>query len=153
MSASLNLILQRLDREPPVLFADEVRSQIGPHVDTLTRIGVLSETSGSGTADCSQCGRRCRIEFLQGAEDATDGFISCPDCGIDRVSQDVRKRWVIDVPGCLTAFFASAVPAVSPNESVARRLWRIGMANWAGRARDVYFARGYYSDDGHQLIS
>ena len=144
MRDPLNLILRRLELDPPRLSSDELPSSPGPQVERLMRLGVLQPATPSAAIDCPECGvgETCRVEYMArpGAEKRR-AFICCAECGVVQIDERRLGRWAIDTPRLLQAVFGHSVETCVPTEIATALLWRIGKARWAGRPRDLFFLR------------
>lgn len=152
----LTLILQRLDNEPPLFFAEEVEEYLGNVLARLLHLGVLRETTPSGTAACRDCGYGYvgRVEFITSTRTGRPhAYIPCPECGPVEVSPDRLRRWLVDVTGLLGALAAAAGIRGPTGEVVPGRLWRIGRATWAQRSREIYFARHVHAPNRDTLVA
>ncbi|HHM11911.1 MAG TPA: XRE family transcriptional regulator [Planctomycetaceae bacterium] len=143
MSRALQRLLSRLEVSPPVIGADEANRDWGPLFDPLVGRGIVRPIAAASAVDCSDCSRRCRVEFLQDDSGNRRGFIHCPDCGIAEVPLERLERWEIDVEFFLRAVFADA--RLVPRRET-QRLWHVGSATWCGRSRQVWFVRGLARD-------
>jgi len=119
----LNTLLPRWDVDPPILSAeettrwdDETRSFVHSHE-------LLKEVTPADWADCQDCGRRCDVEYLQGAQGTMRCFTFCADCGLDEVPHDRLRRWEIDTSAMLQALFGDL--KLSLDEQVPNCLWKI----------------------------
>lgn len=147
MCRPLRSVLSRLEVDPPVICADEAHGELRPLFPVLLEQSIVRQVAASGAVDCTECGRRCRVEFIAHESDDSPGsepprlhgFIHCPDCGIAEVPSRRRDRWEIDTGALLTAVFRDI--RLSVEERIAGRLWYVGKANWAGRSREVWFVR------------
>ncbi len=149
MCRPLRSVLSRLEVDPPVICADEAYGELRPLFPVLLERSIVRQAAASGAVDCTECGRRCRVEFITHESDDSPGsepprlhgFIHCPDCGIAEVPSRRRDRWKIDTGTLLTTVFRDI--RLSVEERIAGRLWYVGKANWAGRSREVWFVRAY----------
>lgn len=148
-------ILRRLEIEPPVFHWWEIRA-FGSCLELLVRLGVLREMAAAGSACCPDCqfGPQRRVEYVADSKThARHGYIHCPQCGIVEVALDSLRRWRVDPAGFLAAVFSSAGVSGPATELIPGRLWRVGKVTWAGRRREVYFARCYRRDGGDTLVA
>lgn len=141
MSKLLNLLLSRWEADPPIISAPEMKRWEMDGLEILQMKRLVRETTPAGSVDCPDCSRRCRIEFISDPDGIPRGYLHCPDCGLSEVTGDMQQRWDIDTPSMLKAIFDGA------NSSINRRsppfLWEVGKANWAGRSRQIWFARAF----------
>jgi hypothetical protein len=148
------LMLQRLDDQPPLFFAEEARKHFGPTLDRLIGLGLLRQTTPAASAPCCDCGHVGRVEFVTGRRTGrTHAYLPCTDCGAVEVPLDALKRWAVDVPALLAAL-ADAAGVCGPLAEVATgHLWRVGKASWGGRPREVDFARHVAADNRPALVA
>ena len=137
----LRQVLSRWETNPPMIHAAEANGELGDVFGALCDLSILREIAPAGTTDCTECGERCRVEFVTDKSGAKHGYIHCRHCGIATVADDQLKRWEIDSAAFLGAGFSGI--NLSMQERVTGQLWQVGKANWAGRSREVWFARGY----------
>ena len=155
MQDVLPSILRRLEIEPPVFHRREIRA-FGSRLELLIRLGVLREMAPASRACCPDCqfGPQHRVEFVADCKThARHGYIHCPQCGIVEVAVDSLRRWRVEPAGFLAAAFSGAGICGPTTEVIPGRLWRVGKATWAGRRREVYFARCYHCDDRNRLVA
>lgn len=144
MSQPLLSVLSRWEIDPPVICAAEARGDLGPIFEPLRAQSILRPTTPAAASTCSECGQRCRVNYIADQAGASHGYIHCRDCGVSQVPADLLDRWEIDTPALLTAAFRGI--QVSVQERVAGHLWQVGKANWASRSREVWFARCFLGD-------
>ena len=155
-SDPLRSILKRLQVDPPLFRADEVRSCFGPALADLESLGVLRKATPSRSATCTHCGggHTRRVEFVTHAQTGDKhGYICCPECGTVAVPLDGLKRWEVDVQRFLVAVTQACGIAGPPTEVVPGRLWRLGKATWAQRSRELYFARACRRGEHQTLVT
>jgi hypothetical protein len=150
----LLVILQRLDNEPPLFFWDEVQGFPEGTLGRLIDIRVLREITASPTAVCWGCGggHVGHVEFI--ANNRTGdrhAYIPCPQCGPVEVPPEHLKRWIVDIPGFLETLSTAGEIRGPCGELVPGHLWRLGVARWGRRPREVFFAR-HVDDDNVLLI-
>ncbi len=133
-----------------MICADEADRELQPLFPVLVAQSIVRSIAPAGAADCSDCGRRCRVEFITDQQGQSHGFIQCRDCGIANVPLRRLERWEIDVAALLGAVFRDIRQSVQ--ERVADRLWQVGNATWAARPREVWFARAYRNGDAEAAI-
>jgi hypothetical protein len=104
-------------------------------------LGFLSEEPSASSIGCPDCSRRCRVDYLRDASGAQQAFIHCRDCGLSRISREMLQRWSIQTERVLAAVFAGVT--LSMSAKVAPYVWHVGKATWAGRSRQIWFARGF----------
>lgn len=137
----LRPVLSRWETNPPVIHAAEANCELRHVFDAFCDLSILREIAPAAATDCSDCGERCRVEFIADKFGAKHGYVHCRYCGIANVPDDRLKRWEIDSAAFLGAAFSGLKTAVQ--ERVAGQLWQVGKANWAGRSREVWFARAF----------
>lgn len=141
MPSPLRPILSRWEIDPPAVYAREVYGPLRDVFETLRDRALVRPLTPAGAADCSECSRRCRVEFIADQSGVTRGFIHCGDCGLMEIPAHLLVRWELDTHAMLTAVFSDAVLAIQ--QRVPDRLWQVGKATWAGRSRDVWFVRAF----------
>jgi len=129
---------------------------LGTDLSLWKESGVLKEASPATSAACRECGsgnvRRLEY-FTDPARGRREPYIPCPDCGLVRIELERLRRWQIDTWGLLS-FISDHGNVRGPATEVVRgRLWRLGTANWAGRPREVYFARRYGSETCRAVVA
>ena len=140
MANPLRPIWSRWDVDPPAIHAREARSELRDIFGTLRDRSLVRAMTPAGAADCTDCGRRCRVGFVTDTGATVRGYIHCADCGLAEIPASLLERWELDTSAVLTAVFREASLAIEPR--VPGRLWRVGHAQWAGRSREVWFVRG-----------
>jgi len=108
---------------------------------TLRDQTVLRPMTPASAADCNECGRRCRVEYVADTIGKQRSYINCGDCGLAEIDPDLLQRWEIDTRAMLAAIFRSGGLAIE--ERIVGQLWQVGKATWAGRSREVWFARTF----------
>lgn len=144
MSPLLKKVLSRWESNPPVISAEEAFGVLQPIFASLRSHSILRPTSSSAAFTCTECGERCRVTHISDKAGDLHGYIHCRDCGIVAVPPHALERWELDAPGFLTTAFRDIQLAI--HERVARHLWQVGKAHWAGRTREVWFARSFRRD-------
>lgn len=144
MSPLLKKVLSRWESNPPVIVAEEASGGLQPIFASLRNQSILRPTSSSSGFTCTECGERCRVTHISDQAGDLHGYIHCRDCGIVSVPAHALERWELDAPGFLAAVFRDIQLAIQ--ERVARHLWQVGKAHWAGRTREVWFARSFRRD-------
>jgi hypothetical protein len=130
----LKILLSRWELRRPVIGAAEAFGELRPLMDALPLVFRRATPAGSFT--CTECGERKTVDYLQ--EQA--GFIHC-DCGITPVPNHLLERWEIDSAALLSVAFSGV--KLSLRQHIVAHLWHVGKANWAGRSREVWFARSF----------
>jgi hypothetical protein len=118
--------------------------------DVLRERSIVRNTTSAGSVDCADCSRSCPVEYIADAAGGRRGYIHCPDCGVAEVQPEHLERWEIDTAAFLTAAFGCV--NLSLQERAAGQLWRVGKATWAGRSRDVWFARAFRRNGSAKAI-
>ena len=116
---------------------EEARGDLLPVFQSLLDQSILRSASPAGAYTCAECGERCRVTHVG---DGKPGYIHC-QCGISTVPDGALLRWEINAQALLTAAFHGIQLALQ--EHVSGHVWQVGKANWAGRSREVWFARCY----------
>ncbi|MBP3954845.1 hypothetical protein J8F10_06055 [Gemmata sp. G18] len=143
----LTAMWQRLDRDPPVFFEDQLAPALGAARERVFALGLLRPTAPSGFAPCRECGTGYvgRVEWLTSARTgARDAYIPCPACGPVRIDPDALRQWRIDLGAVLGAVRAAGRIHGPVTEVVPGHAWHLGSANWARRRREAYFVRCVY---------
>lgn len=144
VSDLLSPVLSRWELNPPAIYAREAYNDLRNIFGILRTRSIVRQTANSPSVDCTQCGEMCEVKYLSNTEGNLRGFICCPHCGIDRVPPRATERWEIDTSAFLAVAFAGV--HLFPQERVAGQLWHVGKATWAGRSREVWFARAFRRD-------
>ena len=156
MVANLLLpILKRLESEPPLFCADEVRSSFGPAIAWLEELDYLRRARPKGVWICTACsGHACRVQFLQNAgTKAQSGYYCCPECGVSPIDKDRLKRWRVNVEQLLRAVSDVADIKGTATETVPGLVWRLGKAGWAGCSREVFFVRRHRKHESAKIAA
>ena len=114
-------------------------------------LGLLIEEPSASSIDCLDCSRRCRVDYLRDASGSQQAFIHCRDCGLSRISCEQLQRWSIQTERVLASVFASVM--LSMAAKVAPYVWYVGKATWAGRSRQIWFARGFQREGSQAAVS
>ena len=77
----------------------------------------------------------------------------CAEVGPHEIPHERARQWEASFEQVIDAAFAGIRFAGNREEIVRDRVWRLGMARWAGAARNVYFARGLRRQDGWLAIN
>ena len=136
----LSPVLSRWEVDPPAIQAAEAYGGLREVFGILRGQALVRPMAPAGAADCTECGQRCPVDYIPDRNGGQAGFIHC-DCGIAPVPDHLLRRWQIDTRALLAAVFSGI--RLSVDERVAGRLWQVGKANWAGRPREVWFARAF----------
>lgn len=138
MRRLLSPVLSRWEIDPPLFGAEEVGGDLKPVFEALRERSLLRPATPAGSHTCCDCGERRRVDYLPRQCGGQTGYIHCR-CGVAPVPDKLLERWRIDDEALLAAAFQGINLAIEPQ--VTSRLWRVGKANWAGRSREVWFAR------------
>ncbi len=140
MSRLLTDVLSRWEIDPPAFCASEAgRSQAG--VGCVARARRFAAHHVPRAWTCTECGQRCSVDYLADPAGGMHGYIHCRDCGVGEVPRDALARWSIDTAVLLSRIFRHI--NVSVRQRASHHLWQVGKANWAGRSREVWFARAF----------
>ena len=140
MCCRLRPILSRWELEPPVFAADEIDTTLQTLMPRLRDQAVLRPISPVEALTCFECGERRRVESLRGQAGQVNSYLHC-HCGISAIAEERLKRWRINSPALIREVFHGL--GLSVEEKVSERLWRVGVARWAGRTREVWFVRAF----------
>lgn len=136
----ISRIWPRLDSEPPVFFAEELAAGTR---DALVGRGWLTEAARSGFAACPGC-PEARVRRVEWYPDAVDGrlrgYVPCRECGPVEIDPETLRSWSLEVAAVLRDVWAAGGRG-EPDDVLDGRLWLLGRATWAGRSREVWFAR------------
>ncbi|RIK82908.1 MAG: hypothetical protein DCC68_05175 [Planctomycetota bacterium] len=124
-----------------MICAEEASGELRDIFDNLCGLGVVRPTASAGATNCTECGERCRVEFISDQSGARHGYIHCRYCGVTKAPVHRLARWEIDTAAFLGACFSGV--NISIQERVVGQLWQVGKANWAGRSREIWFARAF----------
>lgn len=146
MEAAIRVWLNRLELEPAAFYGTEVYGRgPGPALVELLEPGLLLETEPARDLYCPDCGEGPPLPVELSRNPWTKeicGVRYCPRCGLVNYPLEDVKRWIANVPAFLELVFPTSGVSVNLTELVTGRLWRVGKASWAGRSREVFFARG-----------
>lgn len=134
-------LLSRWEVDPPAIGEPEARRRLKDVFAILRSGGLVRATTPAGASDCPDCSRRCRVEYITDSAGEQRGYINCGDCGLSKVANEVLQRWEVDTAAILAAIFADVKRAIEPQ--TPHHLWQVGKANWAGRSRQIWFARAF----------
>lgn len=146
----LSPLLSRWEIDPPVITTPEANRRLKDAFPVLQAGGLVRAITEAGSVDCPDCSNRCRVEYIADVSGVQRGYINCRDCGLAEVSSNLLQRWEIDTPALLASIFADAKLAIEAQ--APPRLWQVGKANWAGRSRQILFARSFRSGRCDQAI-
>ena len=114
-------------------------------------LSFLSEEPSASSIDCPDCSRRCRVDYLRDTSGTQHAFIHCRDCGLSRISGEMLQRWSIQTDRVLASVFAGVTLSLAAK--VAPYVWHVGKATWAGRSRQIWFARGFRREGCKAAVS
>ena len=148
-------ILKRLESEPPVFCAEEVRSRFGPMFTALVSRELLRRANPATSFSCMDCGgHACPVEFIKNEKTGQEhGYISCPECGVTRIDKEHLKRWQVSAVRLLERVVDGAGIQGALSEVVPGLLWRLGKARWNGHSREVYFVRRCRENDASKIAT
>ncbi|MBX3433292.1 MAG: hypothetical protein KF847_08225 [Pirellulales bacterium] len=141
MQSPLIPLLSRWDVEPPQLLASEIHGSFKEAIAAFNPSIVIRGAASAGSADCPDCSRRCRVDFIQDKSGQPRGYIYCPDCGLAEATAESLARWEVSTDAMLEAIFCGHSLAIV--QRVPGQLWQVGKANWSGRSREIWFARAF----------
>ncbi len=130
----LNRLLSRVECDPPLFTAEEISDwPPGLPIELVLQMAAPATTAPCPACDGEQTGRVVALgHSLQ---------IVCRQCGPSPVSGDVLRRWEFSIPALLEQLAPTLGLRSTVSELVPGHLWNWGTASWAGRSRNVVFAR------------
>lgn len=137
----LSPLLSRWEIDPPAIGEPEARRRLKDAFAVLDAGGLVRAATPASAIDCPDCSRRCRVEYIVDAAGEQRGYINCGDCGLSEVADEMLQLWEIDTAAMLATIFTDAKLAIKPQ--APPHLWQMGKANWAGRSRQIWFARAF----------
>jgi hypothetical protein len=150
VSQLLLSVLSRWEIDPPVICAAEAQNDLGQLFEMLRARAILRTVAPAAAFTCTECGQRCRVNHVSDQAGTSHGYIHCRDCGVSEVPASLLERWEVDAPVLLATAFQGI--QLSVRERVAGHLWQVGKASWAGRSREVWFARCFRQDAAPAVI-
>jgi hypothetical protein len=111
----------------------------------LTEARIIRRDSNTTTVICDACpeGHVEDVAFIESPPGSpVRAYIHCPEAGRVAVPLDRLKQWVVDFDGLAGAVASGLGLAGEVEEVELARLWSLGTMTIAGRARDVFLARG-----------
>lgn len=130
----LNRLLSRVECDPPLFTAEEISDwPPGLPIESVLRIAAPATTAPCPACDGEHTGRVVALDRSM--------RIVCRQCGPSPVSGDVLRRWEFSIPALLERLAPTLGLRSTVNELVPGHLWNWGTASWAGRSRNVVFAR------------
>ncbi|HYH63972.1 MAG TPA: hypothetical protein VD866_04670 [Urbifossiella sp.] len=140
----LTPVWARLDSPHPIFLQPEAADFPPGGWDRVAALGILRELRPAEFTTCTGCGEVARVVRLTTAGGVTTLRGTCRECGPILVEPDALRRWEVDVPALLGRVAAAAGVRSGLEAVVPGRLWYVGTARWAGRPRQVYFARAVF---------
>ncbi|MBN9524487.1 hypothetical protein J0H58_39235 [bacterium] len=140
----LTPVWARLDGPHPIFLQPEAADFPPGGWTYVAALGVLRELRPAGFTTCAGCGDVARVVSLATAGGEVKLRAACRACGSTEVGPDALRRWEVDVPALLGRVAAAAGVRTGVEAVVPGRLWYVGTARWAGRPRQVYFARAVF---------
>ncbi len=138
-SQALRSILSRWECSPPAIGTAEANGEFRHVFPMLRKRSIVRPITPAASIECSDCGELRRINYVNAAGGDCHGFISCSQCGSLEVPAGLLERWEIHSDAFLAASFHGT--KLSVHEHLPGQLWQVGKANWAGRTREIWFAR------------
>jgi hypothetical protein len=137
----LSQLFAQWEHDPPIISGMHAKGKLKVAFSIGQSLGLLIEEPSASSIDCPDCSRRCRVDYLRDASGAQQAFIHCQDCGLSRISREQLQRWSIQTERVLASVFADVTLSLAAK--VAPYVWHVGKATWAGRSRQIWFARGF----------
>ena len=146
-------ILKRLESEPSLFCAEEVRSCFGPVITTLESRKLLRRAKSATSLVCVDCGgHACQVAFVKNEKTGQQhGYISCPECGVTQIDKEHLKRWQVSTVRLLECVIDGAGIQGAIDEVTPGLVWRLGKARWNGHSREVYFVRRCRGNDASKI--
>ena len=141
MQNKLSQLFAQWEHDPPIISVTHTKGKLKDVFSLGLSMGFLSEEPSASSIDCLDCSRRCRVDYLQDASGNQQAFIHCRDCGLSRISGEMLQRWSIQTDRVLASVFAGVTLSLAAK--VDPYVWHVGKATWAGRSRQIWFARGF----------
>lgn len=155
MNDPLDVLWVSFDTESPVYSGEVVRGWPAGMFDWLIASELIAPSDIASHVACPSCPDRHVEEVLSRAmPDGTAGFfIVCPECYRVAVPADLLRQWRPNYK--LLARRVRELLNISGrvSEPIDERLWRLGVAKWAGKPRELYMARGLGWSDGSTLLA
>jgi len=147
----LSQLFAQWEHNPPVISGMHAKGKLKEVFSIGQSLGLLIEEPSASSIDCPDCSRRCRVDYLRDASSTQQAFIHCRDCGLSRLSREQLQRWSIQTERVLASVFAGVTLSLAAK--VAPFVWHVGKATWAGRSRQIWFARGFRRDGCQAAVS
>ena len=141
MQNKLSQLFAQWEHDPPVISGTHAKGKLKDVFSLGLSLGILSEEPSVSSIDCPDCSRRCRVDYLRDMSGTQQAFIHCRDCGLSRISGEMLQRWSIQTERVLASVFEGVTLSLAAK--VAPYVWHVGKATWAGRSRQIWFARGF----------
>jgi hypothetical protein len=138
---NLSQLFAQWEHNPPIISGTHAKGKLKEVFSLGQSLGFLSEEPSASSIDCPDCSRRCRVDYLQDPSGSQQAFIHCRDCGLSKLSREQLQRWSIQTERVLSSVFAGVTLSLAAK--VAPYVWHVGKATWAGRSRQIWFARGF----------
>jgi hypothetical protein len=152
----LTAIWQRLDRNPPLFFDDQLESALAGARERIFGLGLLRADQSSRSAPCWDCGPGYvgRVVWQTNARTgARVAYLSCRVCGPVEIDPDRLRQWTIDVPTLVAAVRDAGRICGTVTEVVPGHLWHLGNATWCGRRREAYFLRCIHDEIRPRVVA
>ena len=150
MLDSLRTILKRCERDPAVLYPEDLAAWPPDEMETWINQGVLESMSPAAFLPCPGCGGEHggEVVFLHDTDDGeASAYLTCSECGPSRITPECLCRWRVSVERLAEVAFAHIVPSPQLVPLEPNRLWRIGKAQGQGDGFTVFFGRQLHRDD------
>lgn len=151
MQNKLSQLFAQWEHDPPIISGMRAKGKLKDAFSIGQSLGLLIEEPSASSIDCPDCSRRCRVDYLRDASGTQQAFIHCRDCGLSRISREMLQRWSIQTERVLASVFAGVTLSLAAK--VAPYVWHVGKATWAGRSRQIWFARGFRREGCQAAVS
>ena len=151
MQNKLSQLFAQWEHDPPIISGTHAKGKLKDVFSIGQSLGLLIEEPSASSIDCPDCSRRCRVDYLRDASNTQQAFIHCRDCGSSRISPEMLQRWSIQTERVLASVFAGVTLSLAAK--VAPYVWHVGKATWAGRSRQIWFARGFQREGCQAAVS
>ena len=151
MQNKLSQLFAQWEHDPPIISGMHAKGKLKDAFSIGQSLGLLIEEPSASSIDCPDCSRRCRVDYLRDASGSQQAFIHCRDCGLSRISREMLQRWSIQTERVLASVFAGVTLSLAAK--VAPYVWHVGKATWAGRSRQIWFARGFRREGCQAAVS
>lgn len=147
----MSQLFAQWEHDPPVISGTHAKGKLKDVFSLGLSLGFLSGEPSASSIDCPDCSRRCRVDYLRDMSGTQQAFIHCRDCGLSRISSEMLQRWSIQTERVLATVFAGVTLSLAAK--VAPYVWHVGKATWAGRSRQIWFARGFRREGCQAAVS